>query len=62
MSEKPTPADLQAIEIQLGRTPRDVHYLAHIALPTMITLRRARRWESMSQKSPIFQREVCQIE
>jgi len=29
MSEKPTPADLQAIEIQLGRTPRDVHAVAY---------------------------------
>jgi hypothetical protein len=29
MSEKPTQSDLDAIEIQLGRTPRDVHAIAH---------------------------------
>ena len=29
MSEKPTQADLDAIAIQLGRTPRDVHAIAH---------------------------------
>ena len=29
MSEKPTQADLDAIEIQLGRTPRDVHAIAY---------------------------------
>ena len=29
MSEKPSPADLQSISGQLGRTPRDVHAIAH---------------------------------
>ena len=29
MSEKASPADLDAIERQLGRTPRDVHAIAH---------------------------------
>ena len=29
MSEKPTQADLDAIKIQLGRTPRDVHAIAY---------------------------------
>ena len=29
MSEKPTQQDLDAIEIQLQRTPRDVHAVAH---------------------------------
>ena len=29
MTDKPTPEDLMAIEIQLGRTPRDVHSIAH---------------------------------
>jgi len=29
MSEKASPADLDAIEKQLGRTPRDVHAIAH---------------------------------
>ena len=29
MSEKPTQSDLDAIEIQLGRTPRDVHAIAY---------------------------------
>lgn len=29
MSEKPSQSDLDAIEIQLGRTPRDVHAIAH---------------------------------
>jgi hypothetical protein len=29
MSEKSSPADLDAIEKQLGRTPRDVHAIAH---------------------------------
>ncbi|MEI6038705.1 MAG: DUF501 domain-containing protein [Actinomycetes bacterium] len=29
MSEKPTQADLDAIQIQLGRTPRDVHAIAY---------------------------------
>lgn len=29
MSEKPTPADLQSIASQLGRTPRDLHAIAH---------------------------------
>jgi hypothetical protein len=27
--DKPTQADLDAIELQLGRTPRDVHAIAH---------------------------------
>ena len=29
MSEKPTVEDLQSIEAQLGRVPRDVHQIAH---------------------------------
>ena len=29
MSEKPTQADLDSIALQLGRTPRDVHAIAH---------------------------------
>ena len=29
MSEKPTEADLDSIAMQLGRTPRDVHAIAH---------------------------------
>lgn len=29
MSEKPTQSDLDAIAMQLGRTPRDVHAIAH---------------------------------
>lgn len=29
MSEKPTQADLDAIQIQLGRTPRNVHAIAY---------------------------------
>ena len=29
MNQKPTPDDLIAIENQLGRTPRDVHAIAH---------------------------------
>ncbi len=29
MTDKPTPEDLMAIEMQLGRTPRDVHSIAH---------------------------------
>lgn len=29
MSEQPTPEDLEAIKLQLGRTPRDVHAIAY---------------------------------
>ena len=29
MTDKPTPEDLDAIALQLGRTPRDVHAIAH---------------------------------